>query len=586
MNRDLNSTVQIIASQAQPAFSRMVAGTGWFPNADVPEGTIVTNAHVVNGATNVYIRLPCDHSADIPVKVRGITTDLDIAVLELTPLSLERVKTKLGEMYDDTRIPTLDIGDSDKFQTQKDRTVIDRGYPLGTEYQQFTKGTFSGLKHAHEQAYMCSDAAINPGNSGGPQLNVQGQVIGMNTMKVRGATEINMQIPINRIMRVLPELLNNHDNEKQVETWMKFAQMAFSKVNKGEPSKDQLEHVANILHGRDTDLVKLKSSWETHKLGGFKRSNEKVVPVSFSDWYIKHIYKANGSHELLNAVLDHVDANNIENIHSMRTNGFKKYLCDTCSAGSDCGPTKQHVLGNIPPRVLHYPRLAFKTSNSTGVPTLAHYGNQKGVRSGVIVSDVVKGGLMDRTGLAKYDFIYNITTPEGSFDIDDYGESWRAELQVSLPINDIIHRTKFNNQIAINVVRGKDLKSLNMNYTYLKQEHKPHVRSLDSLRDMPLSRQVANLAGITLTPLRLNHVMQFKLGTYMNPHMQNQFKIVVADLKVGSPAFHARNIVPGDVLAKINDEAVADSWEGVLKQLKSIEKTAMLESERGTILIL
>ena len=50
MNRDLNSTVQIIASQSQPAFSQMVAGTGWFPDADVPEGTIVTNAHVVNGA--------------------------------------------------------------------------------------------------------------------------------------------------------------------------------------------------------------------------------------------------------------------------------------------------------------------------------------------------------------------------------------------------------------------------------------------------------------------------------------------------------------------------------------------------------
>ena len=101
-----------------------------------------------------------------------------------------------------------------------------------------------------------------------------------------------------------------------------------------------------------------------------------------------------------------------------------------------------------------------------------------------------------------------------------------------------------------------------------------------------LARQIANLAGITLTPLRLNHVMQFKLGAYMNPHMQNQFKILVADIQVGSPAFHARNIVPGDILSKINNEPVAESWDGFVKQMKSIEKTVMLESERGAVLIL
>jgi S1-C subfamily serine protease len=584
MNRDLNSTVQIIASQAQPAFSRMVAGTGWFPNADVPEGTIVTNAHVVNGATNVYIRLPCAHSTDISVQVKGISTDLDIAVLQLPPLSLERVKAKLGEMYDDTRIPTIEIGDSDKFQTQKDRTVVDRGYPLGTEYQQFTRGTFSGLKHAKEQVYMVSDAAINPGNSGGPQLNIQGQVVGMNTMKVRGATEINMQIPINRIMRVLPELLDNAENEKQVQKWLKFAQMAFKQSN-AEPTQKQLEHVASMIHGSDPDLIKLKSTWETHNLGGYKKTSAGIQPVTFSDWYSKHIYDKQGSHALLTSVMEHIEAGNVEDVHKMRANGFKSFSCDMCAAGH-CAISPKTAMGNIPPRVLHYPRLAFRTSNSTGIPTLTHYGNQEGIRSGVIVSDVVKGGLMHRSGLQKYDFIHNVTTPEGSFDIDDYGESWRADLQVSLPINDIIHRTKFGDKVAIKVVRGKELKTLDMDYTYLKQEFKPHIRSLDSLQDMPLSRQVANIAGITLTPLRLHHVMQFKLGTYMNPHMQNQFKIVVADLKVGSPAFHARNIMPGDVLAKINDQPVAETWDGFVQQMKSIEKTAVLESERGAILIL
>ena len=589
MNRDLNSTVQIIASQGQPAFARMVAGTGWFPKADVPEGTIITNAHVVNGAKDVYIRIPCDHSVDIVATVKGISTDLDIAVLQLPDASIQQVKSKLQEVYNYDEIPRLDIGNSDMFQSQQDKTVVARGYPLGTEYQQFTKGTFSGLKHANEQVYLVSDAAINPGNSGGPMLDSQNRVIGMNTMKVRDATEINMQIPINRIMRVLPELLNNEENEQQIQHWMELAQMAFEKANKAKglakPTEEQIEHVANVVHGRDIDLIKLKSSWGKNNLGGFKKTSSGVVPVTFSDWYMKHIHNVHGSHELFSKVVDHIESNRVEEIHNMRTTGFKSYNCEMCAEG-DHDHSKKISLANIPPRVLHYPRLAFKTSNSTGAPTLAHYGNPEGVKSGVIVSDVVKGGLMDRTGLEKYDFIYNITTPEGSFDIDNYGESWRHNLHVSLPINDIIHRVKFNDTVSVHVIRGTKPEKLTMKYTYLKQEHKPHVRSLDSLQDMPLSKQIANLAGIILTPLRMNHVMQFKLGTYMNPHKQNEFKIIVADVKVGSPAFHSRNIMPGDIITKINNEEIAQSWEEFANQLQSIQKTVMVESERGAVLIL
>ena len=116
MNRDLNAVIQIIASQAQPAYSHMVAGTGWFPKHDaVEEGTIVTNAHVVNGAQYVFIRLPCAHSVDIPVYVRGISPDVDIALLQLAPRELKRVKAILQDTYGSDSIPTLTIGDSGRF---------------------------------------------------------------------------------------------------------------------------------------------------------------------------------------------------------------------------------------------------------------------------------------------------------------------------------------------------------------------------------------------------------------------------------------------------------------------------------------
>ena len=107
---------------------------------------------------------------------------------------------------------------------------------------------------------------------------------------------------------------------------------------------------------------------------------------------------------------------------------------------------------------------------------------------------------MDRSGLQKYDFIYKITTPHGSYDIDNYGETWMPNLQVSLPMNDTIHRANFGDTVQIHIVRGQEKKILDMEYTYLKDEFKPHIRSLDSLQDMPLTRQIVKVAGMTRTP--------------------------------------------------------------------------------------
>ena len=537
----------------------------------------------------MYIRLPCSHSVDIKASVKGVSTDLDIAVLEIRDEHLQQVKSILKERYGDDTIPRLTIGDSDAFLAAKpeDQQVLARGNPLGNEYQSLTGGRLSGLKHAKEQLYIVTDAAINPGNSGGPALNSAGHVIGMNTMKVRQATEINMLIPSNRISRVFPELMDNSANEQQVNKWMSLARLAFARNHRQgeEPTEEEVEHVAHTAGDIDMDIVKLEATWNEHKLGGMKRSGGEVVPVSFSDFYMKHCYKSEGAHELMSAIVNHIEEDNIQAIHQMRSKGFQSYKCENCSAGIACSSQKLYK-SNVPPRVLHYPRLAYRISNSTGAPALKHYGSPEGVSAGVIVSDVVKGGLMDRSGLQKYDFIYKITAPHGSYDIDNYGETWMPNLQVSLPMNDTIHRANFGDTVQIHIVRGQEKKILDMEYTYLKDEFKPHIRSLDSLQDMPLTRQIVKVAGMTMTPLRLNHVVQYKLAPYMNPHKQNQFKIVVMDVDTDTPAFHSRDVMPGDVLKMVNQEKVADSWEGFVQQLKSIHQTAFFETERGSVLIL
>ena len=330
-----------------------------------------------------------------------------------------------------------------------------------------------------------------------------------------------------------------------------------------------------------------------HKLGGLKKVSGVITPVTFSDFYIKHCYKTKGGHQLMSKLSQHIKDENYQAIHQMRSKGFPSYTChqchyNLCATGTMPPSMFTNIKANVPPRVLHYPRLAFMVSNSTGQPTLNHYGSPEGITSGVIVSDVVKKGLMDRSGIQKYDFIHKITTSEGTFDIDNYGETWMPTLQVSLPIPDIIHRANFGDQVQIHIVRGVDKMVLPMKYTYLKDEFKPPIRSLESLQDMPLAKQMVKLGGITMTPLRLNHVMQYKgiLGKYLNPHKQNEFKIVVMDVDTDTPAFHSRDIVPGDILKMVNQEKVADSWNAFVTQMKAIQKTAFFETERGSVLIL
>ena len=105
------------------------------------------------------------------------------------------------------------------------------------------------------------------------------------------------------------------------------------------------------------------------------------------------------------------------------------------------------------------------------------------------------------------------------------------------------------------------------------------------MHDLNYQNQVANVAGVLLKTLRMEDVMEHQIAKYMDPHLQNQFKVVVADIDTKSPAYRSRNLRPGDVLAKINDNEVANSWEGFVKQLTGL-KSVSLEVENGSITII
>lgn len=134
-----------------------------------PDGYIVTNSHVVDGATNIKVTL--NDRRILNAKVIGVDKLTDLAVL------------KVGA----NNLPTIVWGDSTKLQPGQ--TVLAFGSPFGYFQFSVTRGIVSAVNRPNPYSddarkpggYIQTDAAINPGNSGGPLVNAHGELIGINT---------------------------------------------------------------------------------------------------------------------------------------------------------------------------------------------------------------------------------------------------------------------------------------------------------------------------------------------------------------------------------------------------------------------
>jgi serine protease Do len=162
-------------------------GSGFVVSAD---GYVLTNAHVVEGATDVYVTLR--DKREFKAKVIGSDARTDVAVLKL----------------DATNLPTLPLGDSEKIRAGE--WVLAIGSPFGLE-NTVTAGIVSA-KSRDTGDYLPliqTDVAVNPGNSGGPLLNLKGEVIGINSQiysRSGGFMGISFAVPIDEALRVSDQL--------------------------------------------------------------------------------------------------------------------------------------------------------------------------------------------------------------------------------------------------------------------------------------------------------------------------------------------------------------------------------------------
>ncbi|TWT27438.1 S1C family serine protease [Planomicrobium sp. CPCC 101110] len=198
------------APSAQTESQEAGTGSGVIYKQEGGSAYIVTNNHVVDGAEEVKVTL--SDGTELEAEVLGADIWTDLAVLKVAGDSITAV---------------AEFGDSSVLKPGE--PVVAIGNPLGLQFSgSVTTGVVSGTERAvpidinedgtedWESEVIQTDAAINPGNSGGALINSQGQVIGINSMKIaQDAVEgIGLAIPINAAVPIIEDLEKNGEVER------------------------------------------------------------------------------------------------------------------------------------------------------------------------------------------------------------------------------------------------------------------------------------------------------------------------------------------------------------------------------------
>lgn len=160
---------------------------------DGKRGYILTNAHVIEKGSVIKVLLQDER--EFEARIVGVDVDSDLAVLQI---------------QSESELPSVAMGGSDDLMIGE--SVIAIGNPFGFSHT-VTTGVISALDRSIKtdqrvfHHFIQTDASINPGNSGGPLLNINGELIGINTAIYANAQGIGFAIPIDRAKRIVTDLI-------------------------------------------------------------------------------------------------------------------------------------------------------------------------------------------------------------------------------------------------------------------------------------------------------------------------------------------------------------------------------------------
>jgi serine protease Do len=194
------------------------------------QGYIVTNTHVVEGADEVKVKLVDDR--ELIAKVVGTDPKTDVAVLKIEASNLQAAA----------------LGDSDELRVGE--LVIASGNPFGLNAT-ITAGIVSAKGRANVgiadyEDFIQTDAAINPGNSGGPLVNLDGEVVGINTAifsRSGGYMGIGFAIPVNMVKSIMASLI---EDGRVIRGWLGIA---IQNLDKGLAKSFDYDSTEGVLVG-------------------------------------------------------------------------------------------------------------------------------------------------------------------------------------------------------------------------------------------------------------------------------------------------------------------------------------------------
>ncbi len=339
-----------------------------------PKGYIVTNRHVVEGADRVRVKFQ-DDPAGSPghdAKVIGTDQETDLAVIKVeSPKAL----------------PTAKMGNSDGMQVGE--WVLAVGSPFGLNAT-VTAGIVSYIgrnivPNRQFQSFIQTDAAINPGNSGGPLVNLDGQVVGINTAIITGGQGyegVGFALPSNTVVQVYNALIGPEHRVIRGSIGVEFAAEQSPAVARVYGVKSGVV-IANVVSGSPAEQAGLKVGDTITSVDGkpVKNGDELVADISS---------RKPGSKATLGFVRNGKEQTTTVTIAN-RAKLFASRLGEEEEGGGETAPTESK-LGISVQSVT--PEIADRLNIPPG--------------KGVIVSEVKPGSFGDDVGLSRGDVILEI----------------------------------------------------------------------------------------------------------------------------------------------------------------------------------
>jgi len=228
-----------------------------------PDGYVLTNNHVAEKAQ--YVRCTLSSRIELDAKIIGLDAWTDLALLKL---DLE--KENIAE------VPYAKLGDSDKLQVGQ--IVLALGSPLGLS-RSLSMGVISSIDRYFEDMgdmvspynlWIQTDAAINPGNSGGPLVNLEGEVIGINSRAMVFGENLGFAIPIKTARSVVKQIMKNGIVER---TWIGIDWQEIREYRKYIDNKNlKGVLIANVEKESPAAKAGLRSGYIVKKINGKKVS--------------------------------------------------------------------------------------------------------------------------------------------------------------------------------------------------------------------------------------------------------------------------------------------------------------------------